>query len=217
MLVISEGISNKQNINERVDLLMNSEVDNIGIKPIVSKGVLSTFKRKSYFFVKRLFDIICATIGCLFLLPLLIIVKICYLISGDFHSVIYKQKRIGKNGKEFNLYKFRTMVYDADEQLKKLLKNKEYKKQWDENQKLDNDPRITKIGNFLRKTSLDESLQFLSVIAGDMSMIGPRPLVKGELDAHNGNHELYESVKPGITGWWANCIRNDFKGVVYYG
>ncbi len=95
------------------------------------------------------------------------------------------------------------MVYNADEVLKELLKDPKYKKEWDLNQKFENDPRITKMGNILRKTSLDELPQFINVIKGDMSMIGPRPLVEGELDAHKGNHTIYESVRPGISGWWA--------------
>ena len=75
--------------------------------------------------------------------------------------------------------------------------------EWKKYQKLSNDPRITKIGRIIRKTSIDELPQFLNVLKGDMSMIGPRPLVNGELDSFSGNHEIYESVKPGITGWWA--------------
>ncbi len=156
-----------------------------------------------FFTSKRIFDIFCSIIGFIFLVPLIIIVKICYIITGDFNSIFFKQKRIGKNGKIIYIYKFRTMVYNAEEVLKELLKNKKYKKEWDENQKLHNDPRITKIGNILRKTSLDEFPQFINVLKGDMSLIGPRPLVEGELDAHNGNHKIYESVRPGITGWWA--------------
>ena len=161
------------------------------------------FKRKSYFVVKRIFDLMCAIIGILALLPVTIITKICYLLTGDTKSIFYTQKRIGKNGKLIYIYKFRSMVYNADEVLKELLKNPKYKKEWDKNQKLDNDPRITKIGNILRKTSLDELPQFINVLKGDMSLIGPRPLVEGELDAHNGNHKLYERVRPGISGWWA--------------
>ena len=94
------------------------------------------------------------------------------------------------------------MVPNAEEELEKLLLNKELKKEWDEYHKLENDPRITKVGKFLRKTSLDEIPQFLNVLKGDMSIIGPRPLVEGELKRHNGLR-LYERVKPGITGWWA--------------
>lgn len=162
-----------------------------------------SIKKYLYFGVKRLFDILIALIGCLFLLPIILIVKISYLLHKDFDSIFFRQKRIGKNGKEFNLYKFRSMVPNADEVLKKLLKDPKYKEEWDLNQKFEHDPRITSMGNILRKTSLDELPQFINILIGDMSLIGPRPLVPGELDSHNGNHELYESVRPGISGWWA--------------
>ena len=169
----------------------------------VSVSVLVNIKKEIYLFIKRSFDIVCGLVGLVFLIPLAIIIKLCYMFTGDFHSIIYKQERIGKNGKPFNLYKFRTMVPNADEKLKELLKQEKYRKEWELNQKLSNDPRITKIGNFLRKSSLDELLQVVAVIRGKMSMIGPRPLVRGELDAHNGNHKLYESIRPGVSGWWA--------------
>lgn len=162
-----------------------------------------SIKKYLYFGVKRLFDILIALIGCLFLLPVIIIVKISYLLHKDFDSIFFRQKRIGKNGKEFNLYKFRSMVPNADEVLKELLKDPKYKEEWNLNQKFEHDPRITSMGNILRKTSLDELPQFINILIGDMSLIGPRPLVPGELDSHNGNHELYESVRPGISGWWA--------------
>ena len=168
------------------------------------EGTSSFSIRKTlYFIIKRLFDIICSLIGCTFLLPIALIVKISYLLSGDTKTIFYKQKRIGKNGKFIYIYKFRSMVLNADEVLKELLKDPKYKKEWDEKQKFENDPRITKMGKILRKTSLDEVPQFINVLKGDLSLIGPRPLVEGELDAHNGNHEIYEAVKPGITGWWA--------------
>lgn len=162
-----------------------------------------SIKKYLYLGVKRLFDILIALIGCLFLLPVILIVKISYLLHKDFDSIFFRQKRIGKNGKEFNLYKFRSMVPNADEVLKELLKDPKYKEEWDLNQKFEHDPRITSMGNILRKTSLDELPQFINILIGDMSLIGPRPLVPGELDSHNGNHELYESVRPGISGWWA--------------
>ena len=125
------------------------------------------------------------------------------MVTGDFKSIFYTQKRIGKDGKFIYIYKFRSMVSNADEVLKELLKNPKYKKEWDKNQKLEHDPRITKIGKIIRKTSLDEVPQFINVFKGDMSLIGPRPLVVGELDAQNGNYEIQEKVKPGIPGWWA--------------
>ena len=156
-----------------------------------------------YNFVKRAFDLLIALIGIIFLIPIIIIIKIAFMLTGDFHSIFYSHNRVGKNGKIFKMYKFRSMVPNADEELKKLLKIKKYKKEWEANQKFEDDPRITKIGKFLRKTSIDESPQFLNMLLGHISLVGPRPLVSGELDAHHGIHEIYESVKPGITGWWA--------------
>ena len=160
-------------------------------------------KHKLYCIIKDVFDILFSFIGMIVMLIFAIILKVSYVITGDFHPIFFTQKRIGKNGKEFKMYKFRTMVPDAEIKIKELLKEEPYKSQWKQNQKLDNDPRITKIGKLLRKTSLDELPQFINIYIGDMSIIGPRPLVKGELDDHNGNHAIYESVRPGITGWWA--------------
>ena len=159
--------------------------------------------QKIYFIVKRMFDIVISLVVVICFIPITIVVKISYMLHGDFQAILFRQIRIGKNGKKFALYKFRTMVPNAEQVLKDLLKQEKYKKEWDLNQKLSKDPRITKMGNFLRKTSLDEIPQFINVLKGDMSLIGPRPLVRGELDAHHGNHELYERIRPGITGWWA--------------
>ena len=167
-------------------------------------SVLSSVRELVYLFVKRCFDIVCGLIGVIVLIPVTIILKIVTICSGDLNPIIFSQNRIGKNGKEFKFYKFRSMVVNADEILEQTLKNdKKRAEEWKKYQKFENDPRITKIGNILRKTSLDEVPQFINILKGDMTMIGPRPLVPGELDSHNGNHEIYESVRPGITGWWA--------------
>ncbi len=156
-----------------------------------------------YIFFKRTFDIMLSLIGIIFLIPLYIIIRLAYICTGDFHRIIYAQTRIGKHGKPFKMFKFRTMVINADEELKKLLKNPEYKKEWEEYHKIENDPRITKVGRFLRKSSIDEMPQFINVLLSQLSIIGPRPLIPGEIEEHRGNKKLYESVKPGLTGWWA--------------
>lgn len=153
--------------------------------------------------IKRIIDILGGLVGVILLIPLTITVAIINFSSGDFGPIFFTQERIGKNGKKFKMYKFRSMVTNSKEMLDEMLKNPKYKKEWNENQKIENDPRITKAGKFLRKTSLDEMPQFLNVLKNDMSIIGPRPLVPGELDSHKGNHAIYEAVKPGITSWWA--------------
>ncbi len=166
--------------------------------------------RRSFFYrgSKRVFDIFCALLGLIFMLPIALIVKIMYICTGDFKSIFYTHTRVGKFGKEFKLYKFRTMVPNSKEMLEEMLKDPKYKKQWNKYKKIDNDPRITKAGSFLRKTSLDELPQMLNILKNDMSLIGPRPLIPGELDEHDGNHEIYEKVKPGITSWWASHGRS---------
>lgn len=182
---------------------MNNELS-LEITSIEQHKISLNIKKNIYLLIKRLFDIIVGFVGCLILIPVYILIRILYLITKDNHRIIYKQVRIGKNGKKFYLYKFRTMIPNADKYLKKLLKeNKKLAKEYRQNHKFEKDPRITKIGNLLRKSSLDELPQFVNILKGDMSLIGPRPLVKGELDKHRGNRKIYESVRPGLTGWWA--------------
>ena len=161
-----------------------------------------------YLGVKRVFDIICGLIGLVILAPIALVVKISYLLSGDRAPIFYSQTRVGKNGKCIKIYKFRTMVPNADDVLAELLKKEEYRVQWVENQKIDNDPRITKAGRVLRRTSIDELPQLINVLHGDMSLVGPRPLVVNELENHGGL-KLYQKVKPGITGWWGCNGRNN--------
>lgn len=160
-----------------------------------------TGEQMMYQGVKRLMDIVFSLLGVIFLLPLTLLVKISFLLTGDSKPVIYTQTRVGLNGQPFKMYKFRSMVWNAEEVLQELLKDPQHAKEWAENQKFEDDPRITKMGAFLRKTSLDEVPQFLNVLKGEMSVIGPRPLVVGELEEHGGL-QLYNHVKPGITGWW---------------
>lgn len=160
------------------------------------------------YFLKRPLDVLFSLLGCLFLLPLSIFIKLAYVLTGDSHSIFYTQTRLGKNAKPFLIYKYRTMRPTAEYELSKLLKDKSFSKEWKSSQKIADDPRITKIGKILRRTSLDEFPQFFNVLKGQMSIIGPRPLVPGELDSHQGNPKLYYSVRPGITGWWATNGRS---------
>ena len=155
-----------------------------------------------YLIIKRGLDILLGLIGLVILIPVTLLIKIAYLISGDTASIFYTRCRIGQYGKEFRMYKFRTMVPDADKLLEELLDQEKYRTEWERNQKLENDPRITPVGRFLRKTSLDEIPQVINILKGDMSVVGPRPLVPGELEKHNGL-TLYNKVRPGLTGWWA--------------
>ena len=185
-------------LNEQEDIMK----EEIKIKP-----------KRVYRFIKRIIDIVVGLIGVIILAPITVVLYIVNIFADESKGpLFYDQLRVGKNGKYFKIYKFRTMIVGADKILEKYLEeNEEARKEFEETQKLSNDPRITKLGKILRKTSLDEFPQFINVLKGDMSLIGPRPLVKGELDAHKGNHEIYESVKPGISGWWAANGRSDLS------
>lgn len=156
-----------------------------------------------YSFIKRFLDIFFSLIALIPFLILIVIIKIIHILNKDFNSIFFTQNRVGKDNKMFKMYKFRTMVPDAEEVLKEMLKDKKYKKEWNKNHKFENDPRITKIGNILRKTSLDEIPQIINIIKGDMSIIGPRPVTQEEVDAYKKNKKKIVSVRPGLTGWWA--------------
>ena len=175
-------------------------------RSITRKGIFLCFK--------RLFDILISIIGMILLIPILIVVKICYMCSKDFHSIVFKQNRIGLNGKEFRFYKIRTMIPNADQELERLMKeDKEIAKEYKKYKKLHNDPRVTRGGRFLRKMSLDEFPQFINIFKGDMSLIGPRPYLPREKEDMKNDYNKLVSCKPGLTGYWQVNGRSntDFK------
>ena len=176
---------------------MNNQVDTM------EKTYAFSLSRSIYFFVKRLFDILMSIIGIIVMIPIALLVKISYMLTGDFDSIFYKQKRMGKNGEEFDFYKFRSMIPNADEALKELLKNdKKLAKEYKINKKLEHDPRVTKMGNILRKTSLDELPQVLNIIKNDMSVIGNRPYLPREKEDMGIYYNDIIKTKPGLTGLW---------------
>ncbi|MEK5229554.1 sugar transferase [Bacillus sp. CH_50] len=154
-------------------------------------------------------DLIGAIVGLIVFSPIFLLISILYMIGNNKGPVFFKQIRMGKNGKEFHIYKFRSMIVNAEEKLRsnEIL----YKKYIDNNYKLEpsEDPRITKVGQFLRKTSLDELPQFLNVLKGDMSLVGPRPVVQEELVEYGERKDEFLSVKPGLTGYWQVSGRSD--------
>lgn len=159
---------------------------------------------------KRILDICGGIAGCLVLLPLYFYVRRKNHQSGDYDPVFFKQKRIGKNGKEFTIYKFRTMVPNAEKILDELMeKDPAIREEYTKNKKLKNDPRITKAGHFLRKTSLDEFPQFINVLKGDMSLIGPRPYLPREKEDMGIYYDIIIQMKPGLTGMWQTHGRSD--------
>ena len=161
--------------------------------------------------LKRAFDIVVAAALLVFLAPAFIIVSLACLIS-DWGPVFYVHERIGQRGKPFGCFKFRTMRLDAAQALAELLRTDEQaRKEWHASHKLKRDPRVTPIGRILRKTSLDELPQLINVLLGQMSLVGPRPVVLVELEQHYRGlaREAYVSVKPGITGPWQVSGRSD--------
>ena len=167
-------------------------------------------KRYFYFFCKRFIDIVFSLIGMIFFVPLTVIIKVAYMLTGDFAKLFFIQKRIGLNGKEFKFYKFRTMVPNADEILFKMLEeNEEIAKEYKENKKLENDPRITKVGKFLRNSSIDELPQIINILKGDMSLIGNRPYLPREKKDMGKYFDDIVKTKPGLTGYWQVNGRSD--------
>lgn len=160
-------------------------------------------------FSKRSFDIFFSLIILLLILPLIIIIALLIALTSR-GPIFYPSRRIGAGGKIINCWKFRTMHRNAEERLKELLASSAaLQKEWQQHYKLKNDPRITKVGSFLRKTSLDELPQFWNVLKGDMSTVGPRPLSVDEVSVviEKGKDKIF-SVKPGITGLWQTSGRS---------
>lgn len=163
--------------------------------------------RYTYEGVKRFFDLSASLVAIILLSPVLLIISaLVYL--GDLGPVIYGQIRIGKDGKPFKMWKFRSMCKDSEEMIDKLTPEQIH--QYYTEFKIDNDPRITKVGNFLRKTSLDELPQLFNVLFNDMSLIGPRPLIESEIQMNYADtYQELLSVKPGVTGYWQAYARNN--------
>jgi Undecaprenyl-phosphate galactose phosphotransferase WbaP len=159
--------------------------------------------------VKRTLDIIAVTLGGILISPILLLIGIAVYLDSP-GPIFFGHKRIGRDGKFFKAWKFRTMISNAQEKLEQYLKeNPELETEWRETQKLQNDPRVTRIGKFLRKYSLDELPQLWNVFIGEMSLVGPRPIVEAEAEKYGKGFELYKLVRPGITGYWQTSGRSD--------
>lgn len=153
-----------------------------------------------YKIVKRLFDFFASLIASIITLPFFIIIAIAIKLDSK-GPVFFIHHRVGKNGKALPILKFRTMVVGAENMIKDF--TPEQKKEWETNFKLEHDPRITRIGHFLRKTSIDELPQLYNILLGQLSIVGPRPVTKEEIEKYGKNKNKILSVTPGLTGWWA--------------
>lgn len=163
-------------------------------------------------FIKRFIDILAGIVGVITLLPLMVYVKYKYVKSGDYDNIMFSQYRIGKNGKLIKIYKFRSMIPNAEKELERLMKeDPKIKEEYLTNKKLKDDPRITSVGHFLRKTSLDEWPQFINVLKGEMSFIGPRPYLPREKEDMGQYYDSIIKLKPGVTGMWQANGRSDVE------
>ncbi len=159
-----------------------------------------------YEFIKRVIDIVCSLLSLIILSPVFLILAILVKTTSK-GPVLFAHKRVGKNGKEIKIYKFRSMVTNAEELIKSFTPDQ--KAEYEKNYKLENDPRVTKVGKFLRKTSLDELPQLFNILKGDLSIVGPRPVMDVETQIYGKYRSMLLSVKPGLTGFWAANGRSD--------
>jgi undecaprenyl-phosphate galactose phosphotransferase len=183
--------------------LQNTDLSHLFIEELFLMNIKNNLKSLTNRFIKRFFDIAVSIVFMPVLLPLIGIIGIIIRLDSPGFA-IYAHDRIGKLGKPFRCYKFRTMHRDAEEQLKEILNQDEsIRNEWLKNWKLKDDPRLTQVGRFLRKTSLDELPQIFNVMKGEMSLVGPRPVTGEEIERHYKEAaELCCSVLPGITGLW---------------
>lgn len=201
------------NTNLAREEVVDNVLANIYALPTVTKETTGLHQKREalvYEFLKRIVDIIGALFGVIMLVPMTIGIYIANLIVGDKGPIFYSQNRIGKDGKNFKMYKFRSMVMGADEKLEKYLQeNEDARREYKINKKLKDDPRVTKIGKFIRKTSIDEFPQFINVLKGEMSLVGPRPYLPREIEDMGYAYSYITAVKPGVTGLWQVKGRND--------
>ena len=179
---------------------------NLVLKELAQEDIIVPNENKVYLFLKRLIDIVGSGSGILILIPVFLIIGILIKLEDPKGSVFFSQKRNGLNGKEFNMYKFRSMVHNAEDLLESLMSKNEMDGPVF---KIKDDPRITKIGKFIRKTSLDELPQLFNVLKGDMSLVGPRPPIPREVIQYNKYQYQRLLVKPGITCYWQISGRNN--------
>lgn len=189
--------------------IANMEINKLPIENVVLLNVKNNLALKRNKIIKYVFDMVLTIIGTICISPILICIAI-WIYKDSPGPIIFKHMRVGKDGREFPCYKFRSMCVDAKEKLEELLQNDpEARAEWERDFKLKHDPRITKSGAFLRRTSLDELPQIFNVLKGEMSLVGPRPIIKDEMERYGNHIGDYLMVKPGIAGIWQCSGRSD--------
>ena len=198
----NDGAQDLKLLEIETDVVFPESQATIKLNKYNDKNSNKNIKTMSYLFFKRTFDIVASASAILALSPIFLVTSIA--IRKDSNGpAMFTQSRIGKDGKLFKLYKFRTMVPDADTKLVELLeKDENAREEYKLNKKLKNDPRVTRVGKFLRSTSIDELPQLINVLKGDMSLVGPRPYLPREMDDMGEYYDTIVESKPGITGLW---------------
>lgn len=191
-------------VNSVGDMSMDNQI----VAGVSVAGVKSTRQPKPWFyrtFLKRPLDILLVVMAAPFIVPIVFV--LAFLVMRDGGNPFYSQLRIGRSGRLYRMWKLRSMVVDADQRLSAYLdENPEAKREWDETQKLRHDPRVTRFGRLLRRSSMDELPQLWNVLKGDMSLIGPRPMMPEQQEMYDGTG--YYGLRPGITGFWQTTGRN---------
>ena len=188
--------------------LYGAEISHFFSYEAIVLRIQNNLAKRSSRIIKRTFDIVLSAVFLVLFSPLF--AYLFFKIRQDGGSATYSQIRVGRNGKVFHCYKFRTMVMNSSEVLKQLLEtDMDAKREWEKSFKLKNDPRVTAIGRFLRKTSLDELPQLWNVLKGEMSLVGPRPIIRQELRFYGDDTVYYYMVRPGLTGLWQISGRSD--------
>jgi len=178
----------------------------VSLRPLLEFPRIATLRSRR---IKRALDLSITAVLTLAALPLIALISLAILLESG-RPVFFRHQRVGRAGRSFFLWKFRTMVLDGDEVLARHLANDpEAAEEWAANRKLRHDPRVTRIGRLLRRTSLDELPQFLNILRGEMSLAGPRPIVEAEIGKYGPAWPLYSLTKPGLTGLWQVSGRND--------
>ncbi|MFX4261826.1 undecaprenyl-phosphate galactose phosphotransferase WbaP [Pelotomaculum propionicicum] len=191
--------------------VMCAEADFFFNERFLTLNLRNNLASRSNIFMKRAFDIVTGTAVLLLLMPVMLLIALAVRLESK-GPVIFAHRRVGRNGREFECYKFRTMVANAQEILNKLLEeNKDLYSEWARGCKIKDDPRITRVGKFLRKTSLDELPQIFNVFKGEMSLVGPRPIINDEIEKYGEYIDYFYQVRPGITGLWQISGRNQIE------
>ncbi len=181
-------------------------------KEIKNELIKHNFRHSLSAFIKRSIDVVSGLVGFALLIPITLIVATINVVNNEKGPIFFTQERIGKDGKIFKMYKFRTMVVGAEDILQKHIDEQtDIGKEYILHKKIKNDPRITKVGKFLRATSLDEFPQFINVMKGQMSLVGPRPYLPIEKDDMKEYYDYIVQMKPGITGPWQVAGRNNLE------